>query len=424
MKLIFRPILIYLLASSFYLYEFSLQVAPGVIVNELMQAMETDAVGLAWLAAAYYYAYAPMQIPAGILFDKFGPRRLISGAIILCVLGTLLFSGAHTLFVAALGRFLVGIGSAFSFVGILVLISNWFAHKYYAFLIGIAQLMSTVGVISGEYLLAHYMHYYGWRQSLLFIAGSGLMLAIFVWLVVRDKPEELEGHANADPVTISASTLLMAFVHICRMPQTWWIALYAFVIWGPMTFFASLWSIEYVKVRYALDTDLAIHYQFYLWLGVAVGCPILGAFSNLIRRRVVPMQLCAVLGLVASSFLLSKLQLSLGAVSLLFFIIGFSAAGQTISFGLIGDIQPKQYLGSASGFNNMATVAGGAVLQPILGVLLKHYWTGTFVDGRPVYSLDTFQKALVLLPICYLTALILTRFLIKESYCRPYSRSR
>lgn len=412
-------ILIYFLASCFYLYEFALQVAPSVMVSELMQSMHIDAVGISWLAAAYYYAYAPMQIPAGILYDRFSARNLICLAIVMCVVGTFIFSSVSSLQAACVGRFLVGIGSAFSFVGILVLISNWFESKYYALLIGIAQLLSSVGVISGQYILANFIQRFGWREALIILALTGLVLAIFTWWVVRDGPEDLEHQPVEKKKQLSLPELLESFIAICRMPQTWLIALYAFVIWGPMTFFSSLWAVDYLKALYHFNTQEAIQYEMTLWIGVAVGCPLFGAFSNMISRRVFPMLLCGILGLIASLIMINSTQLSLTAMTMILFVLGVSAAGQTVSFGLVRDIQKHEHLGSASGFNNMATVAGGAILQPIMGLLIKHYWDGNIVNGIPVYNIATYQKALVLLPICYVTAIVLTLFLIKESYCEP-----
>lgn len=412
------PLIIYLLACAFYLYEFVLQVAPSVMVNELMQELHLDSVGIAGLAAAYYYAYAPMQIPAGILFDRFGPRRLICFATILCVIGTFLFAKSDTIYMAAAGRFMVGIGSAFSFVGILVLISNWFEDKYYALLIGLAQLLSSLGVISGQYLLAHYILREGWRVAMMRIALAGLALALATWFLVKDKPDDA-AESHPSPKASKLADLIESFVHICRRSQTWYVGLYAFVIWGPMTFFSSLWAVQYLKVLYGISTRDAISYEMVLWIGVAVGCPLMGALSNIMGRRVLPMILCSVMGLVASSYMISFALIPGYTMVCLLFLIGVSAAGQTVSFGLVRDNNLKQHLGSASGFNNMATVAGGAILQPIMGVLIKFFWTGKIVEGAPFYELQTYQSALILLPICYSIALILTLFSIKESYCQP-----
>src|SRR3990167_9745219 len=79
---------IFLLSTAFYLYEFILQVAPGVMAAPMMQTFGVSATGFGMISAFYFYAYAPMQLPAGLLFDRYGPRKLMTLAIILCAFGS------------------------------------------------------------------------------------------------------------------------------------------------------------------------------------------------------------------------------------------------------------------------------------------------------------------------------------------------
>ena len=116
--------IICLLSASFFVYEFFIQISPGVMTNELMRDLQIGAGGLGILSAFYYYAYTPMQLPAGLLFDRFGPRILLTFASCVCALGALSFGLAHTVAEAAAGRFLMGIGSAFAFTGTLLLVSR------------------------------------------------------------------------------------------------------------------------------------------------------------------------------------------------------------------------------------------------------------------------------------------------------------
>ena len=79
------------LAAMFYLYEFILQVSPAVMTKELMHDLSLNAAGLGAMAAFYYYAYTFMQLPAGLLSDRFGPRFLLTIATLICVLGAIFF---------------------------------------------------------------------------------------------------------------------------------------------------------------------------------------------------------------------------------------------------------------------------------------------------------------------------------------------
>src|SRR3954452_7317306 len=99
-----QPWLIWGLASFFYFYENCLQVSPGVMVPELMRTFAVNAAALGNMAAFYFYAYAGMQIPVGVLTDRYGVRCLLSLAIAICALGSLIFGLAHSLTSAEIGR--------------------------------------------------------------------------------------------------------------------------------------------------------------------------------------------------------------------------------------------------------------------------------------------------------------------------------
>src|SRR3990167_1952022 len=89
---------IFFLAASFYLYEFVLQVAPSVMAGPMMRTFHVSAQGFGIISAFYFYAYAPMQLPAGLLFDRYGPRKLMTAALCLCALGSFFFASTDHLF--------------------------------------------------------------------------------------------------------------------------------------------------------------------------------------------------------------------------------------------------------------------------------------------------------------------------------------
>ena len=110
------PWLICALGAAFYIYEYVLRITPGVITHELMAYFSINALVVSNLAAFYYYAYTPMQLPVGVLMDRFGPRWLLTFACLCCVIGSYMFGATTHLTVASVGRFLIGLGSAFALV--------------------------------------------------------------------------------------------------------------------------------------------------------------------------------------------------------------------------------------------------------------------------------------------------------------------
>src|SRR3989338_11497271 len=88
----------YVIASLFLIYEMGLQVSPSVMTHELMQDFQMNAAVMGVMVSAYFYSYTAMQIPAGVLYDHFGPRTLLTWAAVLCSIGTLFFAGTETIY--------------------------------------------------------------------------------------------------------------------------------------------------------------------------------------------------------------------------------------------------------------------------------------------------------------------------------------
>lgn len=409
-------IIICTLAACFYMYEFVLQVSPGIMTAELMRDLKTNAIGLGTISAFYYYAYTPMQIPAGLLYDRFGPRQVLPCAIMLCVGGAFLFGHMDSIFIGSLGRFLMGAGSAFSFIGALLLVSRWFPPRYFPILAGVVQLMSSVGAIAGEAPLAAAVAHYGWRPTIITIAYIGVVLALLCWLVIRDYPgnaqeARAQRHVRENPLKLLAI--------VARSKQTWFLGLYSFAIWAPIIVFAGLWGVPFLAERYHVSTTVASAACSMIWLGIGLGSPLFGAWSNLISRRCLPLTASGMISLVSLAIIIYAPSVPFVFMYIFLFIFGLSASGQALSFALVADNNRPSMVGTAIGFNNMAVVAGGAIFQPFVGVLLNEAWNGKIINNIPFYSVYDYRIAMLILPVCSMVAVLMGSKFLRESYCKP-----
>jgi MFS family permease len=406
--------IICILAAMFYMYEFTLQVSLGVMTTELMQDLGLNAASLGLASAFYFYAYTPMQVPAGLLHDRFGPRRTLTFAIMICALGALCFSFSTGLLEASAGRFLMGIGSAFSFSGALMLIARWFPPQHFAVLSGFVQLMSSVGAIGGEVPLAKAIHHWGWRPSMLFLALFGFGLAMVVWWIVRDFPNPKDQKA---PEHHLEHNLGAKMKQLFGNRTAWWIAAYSFLIWAPIAAFAGLWGIPFLVSAYHISTESASYACAAIWIGIGLGSPLSGWISEYIERRCVVLATCAIMGVIAvTAIIYCTLPTPLLYLSL--FMLGLAGGGQSLAFCVVRDNSHPRNIGASIGLNNMATVAGGAILQPIIGYLLYINWDGVMAGRAPVYSAHDYRLGLIMLPVCYLLATIVSLKCLKETYCK------
>jgi len=401
-----------MLSASFYLYEFVLQVAPSVMADSMMKTFHVSAAGFGIVSAFYFYAYAPMQLPAGLLFDRYGPRKLMTYALLLCAVGSFFFAATDSLFTASLGRFLIGIGSAFSFIGVLVLISRWFPAHQFALLAGIAQLMSSVGAMFGEMPLATLIEHVGWRQASFILSFIGIALAALIWFFIRDYPHQTTQTPQKRPLIHEWHRLMK----VCGRSYTWYTSLYACALWTPIAVFAALWGVPYLQEKYQVSVIVASGLCSMIWLGIGIGSPLLGWISDRCYSRRLALIISAVFGLTATLLLLYGPHVSIGWMYGVMFLLGLGAGGQTVSFAVVKDNNPADLVGTASGFNNLSVLVGGAIFQPLVGVFLNNSNGSQPIDGIHIYSLASYNKALLVMPCCYLISLVVALFILSESH--------
>jgi MFS family permease len=409
-----KAIIMFILVTSFYCYEFFLQVAPAAMTHELIDAFNANAAQLGLLASAFFYAYTLFQIPAGLILDKVGCRVLLTIATIICAAGTLYFAVATTLYSAALARFITGLGSTVAFICTLYIVLRWFPARRFALMAGIAQFMSGIGAIGGEAPLALLKNALGWRNTSWLLALIGFGLAIIIFAFLRDHPKHTREIARATPRV----PIFEGLTHIIRQPQMWWIALYAFASWAPATAFASLWGVPFLKTSLHLSTVWATGAMSWIWVGIAVSSPTIGWLSDHLHNRCWPLTIAPLIGLIALIIIIYLSPSSTMLLWLLLFVAGIGGAGQTLIFALVKDINPLKYTSIANGFTNMAVVASGAVLQPLIGTFIDWHWKGLSFQGIPIYSTADYRIALIVIPACYLLAAIIARFFLQETHCQ------
>ena len=144
-------LIICILAAFFYCYEFVLRIIPGILQSELsVHFGHISAAMFGQISALYYFAYSPMQLPVGMLMDRFGPRRLLTIACACCCLGSYMFAYGTWLPLVGFGRFLVGFGSSFAFVGVLTLSTMWLPKELFSLFAGIMTTLSMLGNVYAE----------------------------------------------------------------------------------------------------------------------------------------------------------------------------------------------------------------------------------------------------------------------------------
>ncbi len=406
------PWLIWSLAAFYYFYEFFLQVSPSVMVPELMRSFHVTAETLGVLGGVYFCGYAGMQIPAGVLLDRFGPRKLLTTASFICVCGAVLFSFSHHLALAIPARFLIGFGSAFAAIGCLKVAANWFPNNRFALLTGLMLMIGMSGAVGGEMPLALMVKHIGWRESLLLLAAVGAILCFSIWRIVRDHPTT-NNHIPKE----TWRSLGKGLRYVVGNKQTWFVAAYAGLMFAPTSTLGGLWGVPFLVAKYHLSTAKAGSIISLLFIGWIVGSPLGGWMSDSLRLRKPPMWIGTIGALISIIVFLYAPSLSLFGTGTALFCFGFFSSGFLPMFSVVRELNPPQVAASAMGFANMLNMLGGAILQPFVGWTLDKLWQGDTQHGVRVYSLGSYHTALMVLPGLIFVALLLLAF-VKETHCR------
>ena len=191
-----KGLMIWGLATVFYFFDNLLNVSPSAMKSELMVEFNCSGAALGALASCYLWSYGLMQIPVGILMDKYGPRRLLTIASLSCALGSFVFGWAMTLQMAMLGRLLIGFGASFAVVGCTKIASLWFPAKRFALFIGLMVTIGMLGAAFGLSTVKWIIDKLDWRQSMYMASMLALVIAAMLWTLVRDKPSEQDDNAS------------------------------------------------------------------------------------------------------------------------------------------------------------------------------------------------------------------------------------
>lgn len=398
--------LICAIGALFYCYEFVLRIIPGALQSELRSAFgHISATAFGQLSAVYYFAYSPMQMPVGMLMDRFGPRRLLTIACLLCTLGSFLFTFSSSILIAGSGRFMVGFGSSFAFVGVLSLALNWLPRRYFSLVAGLITTLGMLGLVYGEVKLTEMVVTMGLNDVLSTMVYFGLGLSVVTLLVVRDRP--LVTVVHVQPL----ADFFRDVWRVLASPQVWIIGFVGACLYTSLSVFGELWGKSYLEHAHYLTKVEAARTISAMFLGWAVGAPLAGYISDKTGRRVLPLVFGAALSLICISVVLYWPGLSYVSLNVWLFLYGLFSATEIIVFVMAKENSGAKLSGTVFAATNMIVTLGGVIFQPLVGQLLDMFGEKTPELAERVYRAVDYQMALSVLPISLLLVMIVAFFL-------------
>jgi sugar phosphate permease len=392
----------FLLVAAAYVLSFFHRVAPAAIADELQRAFAASGAALGSLAASYFYIYAVMQIPTGVLVDTLGVRRVVTLGGIIAGAGSVLFGLAGTLAVGSIGRLLVGLGVSFMFLAMLKINALWFRERHFGTVTGLTVLLGNLGATLAAAPLVWLLEFTSWRTVFVALGIFSVALALLSWWLIRDDPRaaglpsmrEIEGHAPHRPHT---AHWWQGFKEVARNRETWPGFFPALGVGGTLLAFAGLWAVPFLRDVYGMSKPTAALHTTLLLLGFAIGGFGIGTLSDRLRRRKSVMLSAISIYVLCWLPLLFRLTLTSPWGYVLFFLMGLGAADFTLSWAIAKEVNRPALSGMATGIVNTGVFLGVAVLQPLVGWVMDLGWDGQIVNGVRVYSVANHQAGLLIM---------------------------
>lgn len=377
------------------------RMCPAVIVNELFSVFHIEsASAVGSLSAIYFYIYFLMQIPAGILTDMFGTRKIAFWGITLAAIGSICFGAAMSTSWLIVGRLLVGLGVSVIYISSIRLYSAWFSRNEFGTAVGITLFAGNLGGIMASTPLAGMINLFGYSASFILFGLFSLGVAAFLWCMVRDEPREFICPVQARSGVVwreisVCGKLPLKIYRVVRDPHLWLAVVAAFCIYGPYMALAGVWGVPYLMQIYGLGRNEAATFNIMFSVGLMLGALISGFVSDRLGSRKKPYIALASGNLLVWALLFwwGQGMPPLEAVISIFFLLGFFANAGFLSSVMVKEYNSDEVAGLASSIGNLGGIIGSAFMQPFFGYILDLHWAGAVLEGVKLYPLGAFREA-------------------------------
>jgi len=398
-----------LLASGFLLVNFH-RTSTAVISGPLASTFDTTGTELGFLHASFFYIYAALQLPAGLLVDRYGSRNVAVGGLVVMSTGALGFAFSPSFAVAFATRALVGLGGAVLYTATLRFLANWYRPDEFATMTGWTIAAAGLGGVLATTPLAIAIDATDWRVSLGVAALAGFVLMVAVFLFVRDRPSDggfdpIDGVSPPEGMP-DAATVLANTRAILAERETWLMGALLFFTIGANFTVLGLWGVPYLVDLYGIGVGAASGYVLLGNLGLLTGSPVLGTLSDHVGSRTPFIVASVVVFVLAYGLIFLTVRPPLLVFGVTLFVAQFVGGGTLLSYTVAKERHAASASATVTGVVNGMGWFGAATFPAAMGAVLDAYWTGELVDGARSYTAAGYRVAFGIVVAAGLVALV------------------
>lgn len=366
------------LAAVYFVSQF-LRNSISVIAPDLERELGIGPEALGLLSSIFFFTFAVIQIPLGVLIDSYGPRLVMLCSLGMAAIGSLVFAASDSMTGLVIARILMGIGCSSFFMGPLTIFSRWFSRGRFSTLVGIQLGLGSLGTLFATVPLAFGAEHIGWRWSFVVVAVVTVLIGLLASLVIRNDPPGVPAPA-AKPVSLASA--VAGLKDVLAVPGVYRLLLMHFVGYSTFATVAGLWGGPYLADIYGYDLQQRGAYLFLLAAGQITGLFLVGPLDRRFGGPKKPAIVCAsfaVTMLLVFAVVGRFPEPLLGPAMAL---LGFSCAFTPLTTGHGRLLFPVHLVGRGITFLNIGTMGGVFLQQLITGFIVG--WMSQGEAGRTV----------------------------------------
>lgn len=352
---------------------------------------------------------------AGIMIDRFSPKKLIVSTLFFSCGGIALLALSHSLLFAFIARFITGIGSAFCFLTCIRLASKWFPANYLSIVVGVLVAMATTGGMVAQKPAAELVSIFGWRSTLWIDSLLGLFIILWIYIFVRDKPNtvnknKLKKITSSTKPPSMLNHLKQSYLNIAN----WNCGFYTSFINLPFWILGASWGIPFLTQTKSFTSIQAADVTSMLYLGIIFGSPCISLASKYINNRSMFMSFGALTLSIMLLILIYESGFNKFELEVLYFTIGFFTGIQVLTYPIVAESNPQESTAASVSVVSFVTMGGGVASQLLFGYLMDKFSSDSSNLFLSIYPQESYTHALLILPIAALASLALA-FIIKPT---------
>ena len=349
---------VWIIASVFYAYQYILRVMPNIMLNDIMEQFDMNAATFGQFSGVYYIGYSLMHLPVGIMLDRYGPKKIMTGCILLTVIGMLpLLFADHWIYPIA-GRFLIGIGASAAILGVFKIIRMTFSEARFPRMLSLSVTIGLIGAIYGGGPVSYMLDTFGYQTVIQLFAATGFLLAMTTYWIIPDVKASPEGTVISDiKEVLSNYKVILSCV-------------FAGLMVGTLEGFADVWGTVFFKQVYGFDNTVAATMPSMIYIGMCFGAPVLSLIADRVGSYLATIIGAGITMAVCFSLLLF-LHLASGVLSLSLILVGVCCAYQILAIYKASTYVRVEVAGLTTAVANMIIMIFGYVFHAIIGGIVN-----------------------------------------------------